>query len=164
MGVHVLEAHGGSTAYFATWSRAGEFAVGGLVACSMNLLPLVRHRVLRIGDIQDVPPLTFGQRIGLELGVGLYLFVAVGCCIIPLPVETLIWHCFHWFRLPLLSAILGFGVCSNVQLSEPLPRWAIFTNILPQRLFSLGKPLMAFILFTGPLSAGLEILPRVFEI
>ena len=130
MGVHVLEAHGGSTAYFATWTRAGEFAVGGLVACSMNLLPLVRHRVLRIGDIQDVPPLTFGQRIGLEVGVGLYFFVAVGSCMIPLPVETLIWHCFHWFRLPLLSAILGFAVCSTVQLSEPLPRWAIFTNML----------------------------------
>jgi peptidoglycan/LPS O-acetylase OafA/YrhL len=131
IGGYIYTTRGETAAYFSTYSRAGEFAVGGLAACLLHLSPWSLALFTRD---PDRPPMTKKQRVGLEFASAVTVLSILGCSIIPLPSSDLLSNYFGWFRLPFTMLALSGGSLSTLQTSEPLPPWAIFTKLTNSRL------------------------------
>lgn len=126
IGKYTYEAQGPSPAYYLSWTRAGDFAVGGLVACTVFLLP--QETFARYTRAPDLPKMSFRYRVLLECGsAGVVLGMILGP-MIPTPKEQLLDHYFGWFRIPYALFVLFNTIPQTLQTSEPLPRWAIFTR------------------------------------
>jgi len=129
--VHVYETFGESAAYFSTYARAGEFAVGGLSACLLHLSPWSLAIFTRD---PGRPPLTQNQRIGLEIASAVTVLSILECSVIPLPLSDLFSFYFQWFRLPFTIIVLFGASLQSLQTSETLPPWAIFTRVMSSKL------------------------------
>ncbi|CAK0908387.1 unnamed protein product [Prorocentrum cordatum] len=130
---YVYETQGGSAAYYASWTRAGEFAVGGLVACCFHLSPWINEQISRS---PERPPMSTLLRITLEVAGAVAFVTLVGCSMISVPQDVLMDHYVRWLRLPVAFVITFCAIAQVLQTSEPLPPWAIFTKFAGSR--SLG--------------------------
>ena len=129
--IYVYQTQGGSAAYFASWTRAGEFAVGGLVACCLHLSPWSYALISRS---PGRAPMSAPLRITLEVASAATIVCILGCSMIPLPQDVLMEHYVHWLRIP-LTLVVAFGCgIQLLQTSEPLPPWAIFTKLTSSRV------------------------------
>lgn len=117
---------GPSAAYYLTWTRAGEFAVGGLSACFLHLEPHAHARYLRIPDL---PKMSLGHRIFLELAATCCLFGIISVPMLPVPQHALLNHYFSWMRLPATMLVLLPAPASDLQGTEPLPWWALSSRV-----------------------------------
>eukprot|EP00959_Pyramimonas_sp_CCMP1952_P263063 5500977-Pyramimonas_sp.AAC.1 len=129
--IYVYQTQGGSAAYFASWTRAREFAVGGLVACCLHLSPWSYALISRS---PDRPKMSTPLRITLEVASGATIVSILGCSMIPVHQDVLMRHYVYWLRLP-LTLVVAFGCgIQLLQTSEPLPPWAIFTKLTSSRV------------------------------
>lgn len=127
---------GAAAAYYATWTRAGEFAVGGLSACFLHLAPKVYARYLRVPGL---PKMSFTHRVFLEAGAITCLFGLFFVPMLPLSQHVLLHHYFTWLRIPSTMLVLLPAPASDLQGTEPLPRWAVASRIFHQPiLMNLG--------------------------
>jgi peptidoglycan/LPS O-acetylase OafA/YrhL len=127
LGWHIYQTQGASPAYYHTFTRAGDFAVGGLAACSVYLLPTAAFD--RYQRKPNLPPMGFNLRILLEAGSAANV-IAMFSALIQGQKEMLLQSYFQWFRLPLAVVALFASIPQTLQTTEPLPQWAIFTRFI----------------------------------
>lgn len=129
IGVQVYESQGPSAAYYLSWTRAGDFAVGGFGACCVYLFPdsLFQRYMLS----PDLPKLTFSERVVYEILTAVIVLGLLFGSIIPIPKEVLLREYFHWFRIPFEFVLLSGVIGAVLQSSEtPYPWWALLTRFL----------------------------------
>ena len=127
---YVYNTRGESAAYFSTWTRAGEFAIGGLVSCCLHLSPWSYDLLTRA---PNRPSLTTCQRVGLEVASAALFVAILGSSSLPLPKADMMRIYFRWFRL-FLALVCNFLLgLQALQTSEPLPSWALFTRLASSR-------------------------------
>jgi peptidoglycan/LPS O-acetylase OafA/YrhL len=134
---------GTSAAYYSTMCRMGDIAAGGFSYSSIRLIPHLSRRWFRDPNL---PPMTLKLRIILELMAGTVLLVLITVPMIQTPVDEMLLLYFEKLRLFLSLLLFGF-VANTIQMSEPLPNWAIASKILG------FYPLV----FTGVISYGVYV-------
>jgi peptidoglycan/LPS O-acetylase OafA/YrhL len=127
LGWHVYQTQGPSAAYYHTFTRAGDFAVGGLVACTIYLLPT--SEVVRYQRSANLPPMSFQQRAMLEVGSAVNV-LGISCGLVQLDKEEVLEMYFQWLRLPLAAITILSTIPQSLQATEPLPWWAFFTRFI----------------------------------
>eukprot|EP00191_Tetraselmis_sp_GSL018_P011226 CAMPEP_0177607950 /NCGR_PEP_ID=MMETSP0419_2-20121207/18198_1 /TAXON_ID=582737 /ORGANISM="Tetraselmis sp., Strain GSL018" /LENGTH=1055 /DNA_ID=CAMNT_0019102581 /DNA_START=33 /DNA_END=3197 /DNA_ORIENTATION=+ len=123
-----------SAAYYSTWSRAGDFACGGLVYILVRLNPSLYRRYTRMPGLQKM---STKYRIYLEIGVSFALALTVLPPMVQAPLKDLLpWYFYVW-RIPFSFSFLVASVHGGLQISEPLPNWAIVSRFLTCKVVSL---------------------------
>jgi peptidoglycan/LPS O-acetylase OafA/YrhL len=138
-----IEKYDMSTAYYSTMCRMGDIAAGGFTYSSTRLIPFISRRWFRDPDL---PPMSLKMRVILELMVTTLVVTLISIPMIQTPTEEMLIIYFEKLRLFVSLLLYGF-VASTIQLSEPLPRWAIVSKILSFR------PLI----ITGVISYGVYV-------
>jgi len=134
---------GTSAAYYSTMCRMGDIAAGGFSYSTIRLIPQLSRRWYRDPAL---PPLSFKMRVFLELMATSVLMVFILVPMIQTPVDEMLLLYFEKLRIFLSLLVFGF-VANTIQMSEPLPKWAIASRILGFR------PLV----FLGVISYGIYV-------
>eukprot|EP00873_Tetraselmis_striata_P040466 jgi/Tetstr1/460730/TSEL_005916.t1 len=138
-----------SAAYYSTLCRAGDFAAGGLVYCLIRLSPSIYPRY---SQQPGLPSMSTSFRVKLEMGSLLSLALLLLTPMMPgKPEELLTWY-FYVFRIPYGLIVMASFIPGALQISEPLPRWALVTRLLTSKpLTTLGFMAYGQYLFHWPL-------------
>eukprot|EP00961_Rhodomonas_salina_P131285 1766754-Rhodomonas_salina.1 len=119
-----------SAAYYSTWSRAGDFACGGLVYVLLRYLPSVTRRYSSSPD-DNLPAMSAGYRLVLELLFALDILLLILPPMIQKPIEVVLPFYFTYFRIPFGFFIIVLSVPGALQASqEPLPAWALVSRVM----------------------------------
>ena len=144
-----IEELGLSAAYYSTWCRAGDFACGGLVYILVRLNPSIYQRY---SHRQGVSTMSTPCRILLEMGSATALAMVVLPPMIQAPLQDALYGYFYVFRIPFGFITMAATVFGAMQLSEPLPKWAVATRILSSKLMTkLGVASYGIYLIHWPL-------------
>jgi peptidoglycan/LPS O-acetylase OafA/YrhL len=134
---------GTSAAYYSTMCRMGDIAAGGFSYSTIRLIPQLSRRWFRDPNL---PPMSFKMRVILELMAGTVLVMLITVPMLQMPVDEMLVIYFE--KLRLFLSLLSYGFVANtIQMSEPLPKWAIASKI-----FSF-RPLI----FIGVISYGVYV-------
>ena len=80
-----------------------------------------------------------GLQVFLEIGASLCLLGLFFVPMLPVPQHILLHHYFTWLRIPSTMLVLLPAPASDLQGTEPLPRWAVASRIFHQpALVTLG--------------------------
>lgn len=140
---------GVSAAYYSTWCRMGDLACGGLVFLLVRLHPRLYRRICNDPGME---PIQFEHRIVLELLCFLAICLIIFPATIRAPFETIFHYYIHYARFPMSFALYSLAVAGVLQISEPLPRWAIFSRALNSKvLTTLGSISYGVYLYHWPI-------------
>ena len=160
---------GMSAAYFSTWCRMGDVAMGGLVYSASRLIPSIANR-LQLGghvprslnDNEDLKlhgdgsnsqrkPMTCAQKVLCELIGHMAWILCFGLPMTPVPVKDMLPIYFRWLRFASiaspLSVISVALMTAEYGHSSKLPLWAVAT-----RLWSAKS-----LIFPGIISYGVYV-------
>jgi len=125
---------GMSAAYYSTWSRAGDFACGGLVYILVRLNPSLYRRY---SQQPGLPRMSTRYRVYMEVGVSFALLLTILPPMVQVPLKDLLpWYFYAW-RIPFSFFFLVASVHGGLQISEPLPRWAVASRFLTCKSMTL---------------------------
>lgn len=122
---------GVSAAYYSTWCRMGDLACGGLVYLLARLHPRVYKRISFEPGLEAMKT---EHRIVMEV----LWFLAICLIVIPATIQAPLEDIFHdyllYARFPLNFGLLVLCLAGVLQISEPLPSWAIFSRVLSSKV------------------------------
>jgi peptidoglycan/LPS O-acetylase OafA/YrhL len=128
-----IEKMGVSAAYFSTWCRMGDIALGGAFYSISRLNPWVAMRLEgrnKDSNFDIVPPMTLGQKIACEILSQLSLLILVGVPMLQTSIDEMLPLYFYGLRfatsIPSMSIIAVALMQSD---GGRLPGWAVATKV-----------------------------------
>lgn len=129
-----IDSMGVTAAYYSTWCRMGDIAAGGFAYTSARLMPWIARRWY---EDPTLPPISTKERIIYET---MTLLVLLSITILPMSniaKDDMFMMYFRYLRFG-LSFLVFCNVGASIQLlHKPLPKWAIASRIMDNKLLLL---------------------------
>lgn len=129
-----IDSMGKPSAYYSTWCRMGDIAAGGFAYTSARLIPWIARRWY---EDPTLPLISTKERIIYETMALLGLLSITVLPISNIAEDDMFMMYFRYMRFG-LSFLLFFNVGTSIQLlHKPLPKWAIASRIMDNKLLHL---------------------------